>query len=290
MVLFARPRRVVALVLLLLAGAFALTGLIAARADPLVRHLRFVSARLAPATPPFRIVLISDIHVGNLATPVWRLNRVVDRINALNPDAVVFAGDLVNGYAPDDARFRPDLAVAPLRRLTPRLGVWAVLGNHDEDDGEPLVRAALARAHIHLLDDQAARVGPLALVGMRRFDVNPPRMPRVMQRARALGGLPILVTHSPPFSGFVPRDVALVLTGHTHCGQIVLFGWDNSFDPFEWRERWPSKWRCGLVDTGAYPMVVTAGIGAASEIPLRVNAPSDMWAIDVVPAMGGVQG
>lgn len=284
------PRLALLALLLLAVASLVGYGLLAARADPLVRHLRFVSGRIAPGTPPFRVVLISDIHIGNRATPVWRLERVVDQVNALQPDAIIFAGDLVNGYKPGDDDFRPDLAIAPLARLHARLGVWAVLGNHDDGEGIRDVKRVFARAHVRLLDDAAARIGPIALSGVRLDHVVHARMAQIAAQVRPLGGLPVLVVHAPPDPWAVPATFGLVLAGHTHCGQIVLPGWDNSFDPFEWQQRWAPQWRCGLVRARHYALVVTAGIGAASQVPLRIGAPSDIWEITLVPAVNAPKG
>ncbi|WP_353228376.1 metallophosphoesterase [Novosphingobium sp.] len=274
--------RVAALLVLALAG-LAGWGLIMARSDPVVRRVTLIVDGFPRGTPPLRLALVSDIHVGNWAMPASRLERIVDQINAQAPDAVLIAGDLVNGGVPDSKRFNAEAFVAPLSRLQAPLGVWASLGNHDVDTRPREVTAALTRAHAHVLSNRAVRLGPITLIGQEYDHLLRPIAPRIMASAIELGGVPVLMSHAPPDPHAVPAGVALVLAGHTHCGQILLGPWDNSWDPFSGERRFDPRFRCGLVHTPHYTIVIGAGLGAASEIPLRINAPPDVWMITLVP-------
>ena len=132
--------------LLLLAGLAIVPVLLAlamlgeARSVPVVRRAELAVAGLAPATR-VRVVLLADIHVGTLAMDGARLARIVGQVNALHPDLVLIAGDLIEGGVPGSAtRLAPEL-VGPLSRLRARLGSVAVLGNHDHDTGAAAVAA-----------------------------------------------------------------------------------------------------------------------------------------------------
>jgi len=92
-----------------------------------------------------------------------------------------------------------------------------------------------------------------------------------------MGGFPVLMTHAPPFPGQVQDDIPLILAGHTHCGQIVLGGWDNSYDLANRMWRFPPWLRCGIGQLGNQVVVVTGGVGAATIPPIRLNAPPDFW-------------
>jgi predicted MPP superfamily phosphohydrolase len=256
-----------------------LLGLLEARSDPVVRRATIAIDRLPHGTPPLRLVLVSDIHVGNPAMPVRRLERIVDQINAEHADAVLIAGDLVNGDTPGSKLFKPDLFVAPLSRLRAPLGVYASMGNHDEETRPEAVKAALRRAGVRVLDDSMVRLGPIALVGTT-FEHQPLRgeLP-VFSAARRSGGVPVIMSHVPPWPGVIPRDVPLVLSGHTHCGQIVLGNWDNSFNPMQWEPRFDPKFRCGFAHVRRYTILVTGGVGASSVLPIRIGAPPDFWVI-----------
>ena len=277
-----RPyRRILAAGLLLALAMLTIVGWREARSDPVVRQATYVTGRLPHGTQPLRVALISDIHVGNMAMPVSRLDRIVTQINAAHPDAVLIAGDLVNGYSTRNRDFHPWDLVAPLSRLRSPLGTFAVLGNHDLSTAPAVVTAALQRAGITVLRNQAVRVGPIALIGAEIDRMGTRQMALVMQEAEQIGGFPVMMTHAPPWPPSVPRQVPLVLAGHTHCGQIVFPGFDNSFDYLRWEPRYDPRFRCGLVQTRAYTLLVTAGLGAATVTPLRINAPPDLWMITI---------
>lgn len=262
--------------------AVCLGGLWSARSDPVVRHGQIAMVGADPAAPPLRVALVSDIHLGNLAMPVWRLDRVVDAINAQHPDLVLLAGDFVNGRGPASRDFHVWPLVAPLSRLRAPLGVHAVLGNHDAFGSQRYVEIALRQAGVNLLRDRALRVGPIALIGMDHADSKAARIAPVLASARALGGFPVLVTHGPPFPGEIQTDIPLILAGHTHCGQIVLPGWDNAYDPINRSWRYAPWLRCGFGHLGDQVVVVTAGVGAATIPPIRIGAPPDFWILTLV--------
>jgi predicted MPP superfamily phosphohydrolase len=274
-----RLRRLLPTAVLLVVFWIGLLGLLEARSDPVVRRATIAIDRLPHGTPPLRLVLVSDIHVGNPAMPVRRLERIVDQINAQHADAVLIAGDLVNGDSPRSKLFKPDLFVAPLSRLRAPLGVYASMGNHDEETRPEVVKAALRRAGVKVLEDSSVRLGPFALIGAsfkpRRRKGEFPMFPA----ARKLGGVPVVMTHIPPDPRFIAVDVPLVLAGHTHCGQIVLGKWDNSFNLMQWQPRFDPQFRCGFAHARNYTILVTGGVGASSVLPIRIGAPPDFWVI-----------
>ncbi|WP_082703497.1 metallophosphoesterase [Novosphingobium sp. Fuku2-ISO-50] len=255
-----------------------------ARSDPIVRRAQITLVGGDPKARPLRIALVSDIHVSNLAMPISRLDRIVDQINAEHPDAVLIAGDFVNGTGADSWDFHPRDIIAPLSRLRAPLGVIAVLGNHDTDTSRPEVEAALRAAGITLLSDQVARIGPIALIGMDMLSVRKYRIAPVLARAREMGGFPVLMTHAPPFSWQVSQEIPLILAGHSHCGQIVFPGWDNSFDVLAWRLRFPPHLRCGIAHVERQTVIVTGGVGAATIPPIRLGAPPDFWMLTLTGA------
>jgi predicted MPP superfamily phosphohydrolase len=273
-------RRLLPAMLLAALAAVCLGGLASALSDPVVRQGRITLVGADPHAPPLRVALVSDIHLGNLAMPAWRLERVVDAINAQHPDLVLLAGDFVNGRGPASWDFHVWPLVAPLARLHAPLGVHAVLGNHDAFGSQRYLAIALRQAGVDVLRDRAERIGPIALIGMT--DAKIARIAPVLRQARALGGFPVLLTHGPPFPGTVQTEIPLILAGHTHCGQIVLPGWDNAFDPINRSWRYPPWLRCGMGHLGDQVVVVTGGVGAATIPPIRIGAPPDFWMLTLV--------
>lgn len=258
-------------------------GLFEARQDPVVRRATIVLGALPAGSRPLRLALVSDIHVGNLAMPVSRLDRIVDQINAQHPDAILLAGDYVNGWNAQSRDFHPDYFVAPFSRLKAPLGKFAVLGNHDAETSPALVEAALTRAGVMVLTNGAARIGNIALIGLDDFSLRRTNVGQGLISARKLGGIPVIMAHSPEFADALPATIPLIMTGHTHCAQIRL-GWRiDAFDIWHWRYRFPPRLTCGLVHDRARDVIVTAGVGAASLPPIRLNAPPDFWIITLIP-------
>jgi len=276
-----RYRRQFVTALLSLLLVFIVVGIREARSDPVVRHAHIKMIGADPNAPALRLVLVADLHVGNLAMPIGRLDRIVDQINAQRADAVLVAGDFLNGEVGDSGNDAARDLVAPPSRLHAPQGVYAVLGNHDRENGitRPGIEEALRDAGIDLLNDRAVRLGPIALVGMSWESMRINRIDPVLADARRLGGFPVLLTHVPPFNGMVPRNIPLILAGHTHCGQVVVGGWDNSFSLLSWGWRFPPKLRCGIGHIKRQIVVVSGGVGASSFPPIRFDAPPDFWVL-----------
>lgn len=269
------PRRVITGFLLVALG-LAAWGLGEARSDPVVRRARVRLPGWPAGAAPMRVALVSDLHLGDLATDAARLDRVADRVTALRPDLVLVAGDFVAGLEPgSSARAAPALTAA-LRRLRAPMGVVAVPGNHDHITGlEPVARAA-ARAGVAMLRNGAVRRGPLVVGGLDDPVTGHARLAETLAAMRRLGGVPVLLSHSPDPAADVARG--LVLAGHTHCGQVVppLLGAPVSVS------RYGERYRCGMRREGARLVVTTAGTGT-SDVPVRWGARPDVWVLELGP-------
>ncbi|MDP9415357.1 MAG: metallophosphoesterase [Pseudomonadota bacterium] len=229
-----------------------------------------------------RVVLISDVHVAGPDMPPRRLAGIVAGINRLRPDLVVIAGDLVSDRLAATRHYSMDQAVAPLAGLRAKFGTFAVLGNHDHwrDAGE--ARAALARAGIRLLDNDAARAGPLVVGGLDDAYTGRDDLARTVGRMRSLGGVPVLLSHSPDPFARAPADVQLMLAGHTHCGQIRL----PLIGALSYMSEYGSRFGCGRINEGGRTLIVAAGLGT-SMLPLRIGAAPDYWLVTLRGEAGG---
>lgn len=258
-------------------GLFLAVGYRNATAMPVVRHLNLTASDYPRGAPPVRIVLFADLHVHGPDMPPARVVRIVDQINALNPDIVVGAGDFT-GHNWFGARYPIDEAIAPLAHLKARLGVYAVLGNGDYDAGAAETRRTLERAGVHVLVNDATAVGPIALGGLngRIYKAAPWRAARAITYGAMdrTPGFKVLVAHRPDEFALAPSSIRLVLAGHTHCGQIVL----PFVGPVETGSDYGLKYLCGIIRDRSKLMVVTAGLGT-SRVPIRIGAPPDMWLI-----------
>ncbi len=169
------------------------------------------------------VVLVSDTHYGYM-NGHGQIRKLVDMVNSLQPDLILFAGDIID----DD--FGPFVArgmAAELSQLSPRLGTYGVLGNHD-DGSENLAefRAELERAGIRLLVDEWVTVDESIIIGGRN-DSSQARSPGgavplddVLQGADR--SLPVLLMDHQPnrLADAVAAGIDLQVSGHTHRGQV----------------------------------------------------------------------
>lgn len=175
-----------------------------------------------------RVVQISDLHIGN-ELEGERLARMVERVNATDPDLIVLTGDLFD-FDPSVV----DEGARLLGGLEARFGVYAILGNHDAYVGADFVADALARRApgLRLLRDEIVRVPtpvPLYLAGLedpgRRWFDRGLRYPvlDVLASQRPADGPVLLLAHQPEiFEHAAELCFPLVLAGHTHGGQLAL--------------------------------------------------------------------
>jgi predicted MPP superfamily phosphohydrolase len=173
----------------------------------------------------FTIAHLSDIHYGPMMAP-GLIERAVARVNALQPDLVALTGDFVDGKASE-----VEPAARMLGGLRARHGVWAVLGGHDITASERVACRAYPENGIRLLRNAAAPLNksdpPFWIVGVH--DNSEYYLDRLRE---ALSGVPerariLLLAHSPDIAPEAREaGVDLVLSGHTHGGQICapLYG------------------------------------------------------------------
>lgn len=171
------------------------------------------------------IVEASDLHLGAMLGPKWLAARV-DQINAERPDLIVLAGDIVEGHGEAGAQFLP-----ALRQLRAPLGVWAVNGNHEGYGRTSSAEQLLEDAGIHVLRDQWAEARPgLALAGVDDLTSRGRRgqggadFIRLALAGRPAGIATVLISHTPwQADTAAGSGVGLMLSGHTHGGQIWPF-------------------------------------------------------------------
>lgn len=241
-------------------------------ADPVVRRATLPVAGWPAGTPPIRVALISDIHVQGPDMPPERVARLVAQVNAQKPDLILLAGDFIGDRRLATRDYSAEETVAPLAGLRARLGVWAVLGNHDYWGDVDGIYRGLRRRGIGVLVNQAVRVGPLTLAGANDDHTHQADIPATARAVQALPGPVVLLTHSPDLVPRLPERFGLVLAGHTHCGQVMLPIWGTLASS----SRYGDRYRCDVIRENGRTIVVAGGWGA-SVVPFRLNAPPDWW-------------
>jgi len=239
-------------------------SLIEARAIQISRAM-LSSPRLPPAFEDTRVVFMADIHAGPLMSRS-RMSALVDRVCALEPDMVILGGDYVGGRGRGPAHFYSEI-----KRLRAPLGVFAVLGNHDYWEGVEQAKRGLVEAGITLLlndsaevcrDDACIRIAGVDDAWMGTADIS------AATRAIRFGEFAILVSHSPDyFAEALPtmRGIFdLALAGHTHGGQVTVFGLTAPLVPSKYGQRYRGGW----LDEAGVPLLVTRGVGNVT-LPVR---------------------
>jgi len=227
----------------------------------------------ATVARPLSIVQITDPHLGPFMS-VERLRGIAERAVARNPDLILLTGDFLTM----ESQSNPELlaaALAPLAALPGRC--FACFGNHDHEAPET-VRSALARAGVTLLMDESRTVQTGAgLVQILGLDFvwrdRQAHLARVCAREpRVPGALRVVLLHDPgAFKHLPPGEADLVLSGHTHGGQVGLVSLGLSFTMMRLFVRMPDH---GFWARGNDRLYVHRGTGHYG-FPLRLGVPGE---------------
>lgn len=260
----------------LVAGILAGIGIVQGARTPVVRDFEVRLPGLPPERDGLNLVAVSDLHLGTLKGKRW-LTKLLGQIQDLKPDLVVVVGDLVDGNVRHVETLLPTL-----QQLRAPLGVWAVTGNHEYYAGLAGSVTLLEAAGYGLLRDRWAEVTPgLVIAGVddltARKQFGQPG--GVIEKAltNRPPGVTILLSHSPLESNVAAAAGAnLMLSGHTHAGQI----W-----PFNFLVRIKYPFLVGRYEVGGMSLIVCRGTGTWGP-PMRLWRPSELLRIKLrtVPA------
>jgi predicted MPP superfamily phosphohydrolase len=255
-----------------------LYGFFEAKRDPVIKQGRMDLADWPRGAPPVRMLLLSDIHLGNSTMDTARLDRIVDQAMAQKPDLILLAGDFISGYDAATARAVSPGLTAAMSKLHAPLGVIAVLGNHDYWTDAATVRRTLSAAKVDVLINEAVQRGPLVIGGVNDKIAEHDDVPKTEAAMRRLKGANIILGHSPDIARVSRLGVQPVFAGHTHCGQIVVPWLGPVMTIMDKRNDYP----CGVARQGGHAMIVTGGVGT-SVLPMRIGAPPEMWIVTLGP-------
>ncbi|MFE1232083.1 metallophosphoesterase [Streptomyces sp. NPDC058745] len=237
---------------------------------PRVKRVVVPLAKLPRAAHGYRIAVVSDIHLGPILGRA-HTQRIVDSINAAQPDLVAVVGDLVDGTVEN---LGP--AAEPLARLTARHGSFFVTGNHEYFSGADAWVDHVRELGLHPLRNQRVEIAAgFDLAGVDdvagESEGQGPDFGRALgdrDRARAA----VLLAHQPiVIHDAVRHGVDLQLSGHTHGGQL----W-----PGNHIAELANPTVAGLERYGDTQLYVSRGAGAWGP-PVRVGAPSDITLVQL---------
>jgi uncharacterized protein len=284
----------------------AATSAYAVIVEPLLRQrvTRYdLKLRRWPDDLPLTIAAIADVHACKPWMDVERIHSIVRQTNALKPDLIVLLGDYVAGLRNyRTGEVHSDEWSKALAGLKAPLGVHAILGNHEwwEDraaqtngHGPTFGRLALERAGIPVYENDVVRLSKsgrtfwLAGLGDQlAFQVTRRRFPDRRIGVDDLDGtlrkVPdgdpiILLAHEPDILPRVPERVSLVLSGHTHGGQVRLFGWSPVVP-----SRYGNRYAYGHVREQC-DLIVSGGLGC-SIVPVRLGMPPEIVLVSITGA------
>ena len=247
-----------------------------------VRTTSCTSPLLPQSFDGYRIVQLSDIHIGTfLANPSF-INKLVRMVNDQHPDLIAFTGDMVNVSATEVKPF-----VHVLEDMHAPDGAYSVMGNHDYceygadksarniERNQNVLRYLESKIGWRLLMNEHVLIhrpqggsDAIAIIGVE--NISRPPFPDYGDLHKAIEGLPdgmfkVLLSHDPSHwrRGVLHQtDIALTLSGHTHAGQMRI----GKFSPVRWAY---NEWGGKYVEDGA---MLHVSLGLGGTVPFRLGA------------------
>jgi predicted MPP superfamily phosphohydrolase len=228
--------------------------------------------RLPKALDGFRVVHLSDLHYGPLVES-RHLERAIAVANELNPDLIALTGD----YISQERTYAAPCAEL-VGRLRARHGVFAILGNHDHWTDATLIADLFSAEGIRMLINEGVRIDAREhsfwLAGVDDTMVGLEDLPLSLAGAQD-GEFKLLLAHNPTILRRAARaDVDLVLSGHTHGGQVTLRPEKNSSG----RPR--RRMLRGLGRRANTQIYVTRGLGTVV-LPIRYGCPPEVTLLEL---------
>ena len=286
----------------LVAAGFA-TSAYAVGVEPVLRLGTTIYRIRPPGWPEgqkLRIVAMADVHACDPWMSVGRIRAICEHANALGGDIIVLLGDYVSDMRAVWNHVPADAWAGALSVLKAPYGVHAVIGNHDwwkdgaaqaAGGGETFSHRALRDAGIAVYANRAARIetasGAFWLAGLEDQQALHPGRKWNRTQFAGLDDLPgtlaqvtddapvILIAHEPDIFPSVPARVSLTLCGHTHGGQVRLFGYAPVVP-----SRYGNRYVYGhIVEEGRH-LCVSGGLGC-SGLPVRFGSPPEIMVIEL---------
>ncbi len=242
-------RAVALLISVVLSGVAVIQGTRSPRVEAYEVRVNGLPAQMDGAV----VAVMSDLHLGTLLGEDWAKARV-QQVMDLHPDLIILCGDILEGDDPSERSL-----LLKLHQLSAPLGVWAVAGNH-ESHGHGDSNNVLQSVGIRVLQNEWAEIRPgIVISGVQdlthahRGGIHPDDLVTNALNSRPSGATTIFVSHSPMKAELAASmGVSLMLSGHTHDGQI----W-----PFNYFVQQINPYMSGSYDIGSMKLIVCRGTG-----------------------------
>jgi uncharacterized protein len=268
------------------AGTLALAGdgILLEPNRPRIVRQDFFLPRWPERLDGFTIALLSDFHYDPYFS-VHPLHAAIPMVNDLRPDLIALAGDFVSapwiGHEAN-AAFEAEPCARLLRQLTAPYGLWAILGNHDDQTNPEYVTRVLQAENIQVLANQSHAIerdgARIWLAGVNDVLSGTADLSKTLGRVPA-GEAVILLAHEPDFADHASRfPVDLQLSGHSHGGQVRV-----PLLPPLYLPRLGKKYVWGTYHVGPLTLYTGAGLGTIG-IPVRLNCPPEITLLTLRPS------
>ncbi len=238
--------------------------------NPIIRKYDIQLNKLADREEPFRIAVVSDLHLGHIVDNKY-LNILVDRINTLDVDIILLPGDVIDDSA--EPFIHKGMAEV-MSGMKSRLGIYAVLGNHEYYGGQIEAYVKSMNAHgMHVLMDQSVLVdNQIQIVGRKDRTAESMGLNGRLRVEELLTDLNptmpiIMMDHQPHQLGTIANaGVDVLLSGHTHRGQMMPFHWiTGRMFELDW----------GYLRKDNFHAIVSSGFGTWGP-PIRLGSRSEI--------------
>lgn len=285
-------------------GRAAIGGLVAGTYGVVIEAGFMLNTTVYAFTPPhwtpglkLRVAVLSDPHLIKPHMTVERWQRIINVANAAQPDVTLLLGDFLAHH-----RFRTGLVTmeefaASLSSIKAPLGYYAINGNHEWWDdhevqmtdgmGPPYGTRMLAAAGVPLLNNATKRLEkdgkPFWLSGTDSTVAIFKGRGRFLSRAKLeetmasiTDSAPVIhLAHEPDLFTEIPERVSLTLSGHTHGGQVRLFGYSPVVN-----SSYGNRYAYGHVIENGRHLIVSGGLGC-SKLPMRIGVPPEIVLLEL---------
>ena len=266
---------------LLLTVVISLTIFNAYKVNPEQLHIRkevITSTKLDKSFNDFLMVFFSDLHYGEISDEY--LDEVIEKINSLDPEVVLFGGDLVDHYSnkPLNDEEREQLINA-LAKIEAPLGKFAVLGNHDLDseNTKNAITNILEAADFNIITNKSVAIhnfqgASFNLIGLDSLALGNPDIKEAFSLIdESLYNL--VLCHTPDIVDELPNSADYMLSGHSHGGQVYIPIVSSQFVPYGSQKHYHGKYQ----NANGTILDITNGIGTTAK-KVRLNADSEIVA------------
>ena len=222
--------------------------------------------------PNVRIVFVSDFHLSKFAGK--RLQRIINKVNEQNADIIISGGDYVINHNPKIS-MDMEAVSSKISEMKSKYGIYSVLGNHDYFDNSRYIKENLENRGIKILENSNYKLDiegkPLYIAGISDMQTTLIDLDKALKNTEKPV---ILVSHSPDITPDAKERVNLILSGHTHGGQVRIPFYGAVIVPSKYGKRYEA----GFIENIVY---VTKGLGT-SIVRARFNCLPEIVVIDFI--------